>query len=124
MDLVFFIIPLLVLGAPVLIALIFMRYRYVQTQARYATLLQLADKGVELPPALLAEPNVAYSERRRALVLISGGLGLMAMLLALPIKLATGESISSLWGFGLLPLMTGLGYLASWWLNQRGDMRD
>jgi hypothetical protein len=24
-----------------------------------------------------------------------------------------------LWGLGLLPLMIGLGYLASWWLNRR-----
>jgi hypothetical protein len=119
----FFIIPFVVMGAPVLIALIFLRYRYVQTQARYTTLLQLAAKGVELPPALLVDPHTPYSERRRALVLISAGLGLMATFIALPFKLDGGLGLSSLWGLGLLPLMTGLGYLASWWLNWRGDMR-
>jgi hypothetical protein len=118
-----FIIPFVVMGGPVLIALIFLRYRTVQTQARYATLLQLAEKGVELPPTLLVEPHTPYSERRRALVLISAGLGLMAMFIALPFKLDNGLGVSSLWGLGLLPLMTGLGYLASWWLNWRGDMR-
>lgn len=119
----FFFIPLVVMLAPVLIVLIFLRYRYLQTQARYRTLLQLADKGVDLPAELLIEPHTAYSERRRALVLISGGLGLMAMFAALPFQLDHGLSFHSLWGLGLLPLMTGLGYLASWWLNQRDGMR-
>ncbi|MGC1547515.1 MAG: DUF6249 domain-containing protein [Rhodanobacter sp.] len=112
-------IPFVVMSAPVLIVLIVLRYSYRRTQARYNTLLQLADKGVELPPQLLLEPQVAYSERRRALVLIGGGLGLMAMFQALPGQLDNGSSIHSLWGLGLLPLMIGLGYLASWWLNRR-----
>ncbi|MGB3462653.1 DUF6249 domain-containing protein [Rhodanobacter lindaniclasticus] len=119
----FVFIPLVLTLAPVLIVLIMLRYRYRQTQARYRMLLQLADKGVDLPPQLLVEPHVAYCERRRALVLISGGLGWMAMLLALPGQLDNGHSIASLWGLGLLPLMTGLGYLASWWLNRGGEVR-
>ncbi len=119
-----FTIPLIVMTAPVLIVLIFLRYRYQQTQARYQALLQLADKGVELPPQLLVEPCVVYSERRRALVLIGGGFGLMAMFFALPGQLDSGHSVSSLWGLGLLPLMIGLGYLASWWLNRRENLRD
>jgi hypothetical protein len=124
----FFFIPLIVMLAPVLIVLILLRYRFQQTQARYRTLLQLADKGVELPPQLLVEPHLPYSERRRALVLIATGLGLMAMFLALPGQLDTGLYASSLWGIGLLPLMIGLGYLASWQLTQldraRGSARD
>jgi hypothetical protein len=116
-------LPLIVMSAPVLVVLILLRYRFQQTQARYRTLLQLADKGVELPSQLLLEPQVAYSERRRALVLIGGGLGLMATLLALPGQLDNGQHIGSLWGLGLLPLMIGLGYLASWWLNRREQAR-
>jgi hypothetical protein len=119
----FFLIPLVVMMAPVLIVLIMLRYRYRQTQARYQMLLQLADKGVDLPSQLLVEPNVTYSERRRALVLIAGGIGVTSTLLALPGRLDNGQSIGSLWGLGLLPLMIGLGYLASWWLNRRGDVR-
>jgi hypothetical protein len=103
--------------------LIVLRYRYQQARARYGLLLQLADKGVALPPQLLVEPSAVYSERRRALVLISGGLGLMATLLAMPGHFDNGYGVSSLWGLGLLPLMTGLGYLVSWWLNRRGDVR-
>ena len=123
MDSFLLLIPVVVMAAPILIVLMVMRYRYQQTQARYHALLQLADKGVELPPQLLVEPQIVYSERRRALVLISGGLGLMLTMLALPGQFDDGHSIHELWGLGLLPLMTGLGYLASWWLNQRGDVR-
>ena len=123
MEFIYFLIPLIVIGGPVLMVVMLLRYRQRQTQARYQTVLQLADKGVELPPELLVEPNVVFCERRRALVLIGAGLGLMAMFLALPGQLDNGNSLSSLWGLGLLPLMIGLGYLASWWLNRRETVR-
>jgi hypothetical protein len=121
MDSSIFIPFVLVLG-PTLIVLIFFRYRYLQTQARYSTLVQLAEKGVEVGPQLLAEPRAAYSERRRALVLISAGIGVMVTLVALPGHFDNGLGVGSLWGLGLLPLMIGVGYLASWWLNRRGDL--
>ena len=120
----FIFIPLIVLAAPVLIILITLGYRDRQTQARYRTLLQLADKGVELPPLLLVESQPGDVERRRALVLIGGGLGVMAMFLTLPGEFnGNGTHVSQLWGLGLLPLMTGLGYLASWWFNRRESAR-
>lgn len=117
-------IPFVMFLGPTLIVLIFLRYRFLQTQARYNTLLQLAEKGVELAPQMLAEPRLEYSERRRALVLIGAGLGLMVMFAALPGHFDDGVGVRSLWGLGLLPLMTGLGYLASWWLNRRDGSRD
>lgn len=123
MEPIMFFIPGLVMLTPLAILLIFMRYRTAMTKERYRTLLELAEKGVELPQDLLVEPHVSNADRRRALVLISGGLGLMAMFLVLPFELHSGQRIASLWGLGLLPLMTGIGYLASWWLNRRDDMR-
>lgn len=117
-------IPFVVMLAPVLIVLIVLRYRQQQTQTRYKALVQLADKGVELTPQLLAEPQAVYSERRRALILIGTGLGIMVMFLALPGRFDNGYSLASLWALGLLPLMIGLGYLASWWLNRRDGVRD
>jgi hypothetical protein len=120
----FIFIPLIVLAAPVLIILITLGYRARQTLARYRTLLQLADKGEELPPQLLVESQPGDVERRRALVLIGGGLGVMAMFLTLPGEFnGNGTHVSQLWGLGLLPLMTGLGYLASWWFNRRESAR-
>ena len=123
MEFIYLFIPFLVMAAPVLVVVILLRYRHQRTQARYRTLLQLADKGVALPPQLLVEPDLACSERRRALVLIGAGLGLMAMFLSLPGQLDNGLGAHSLWGLGLLPLMIGLGYLASWWLNRREQPR-
>ena len=124
MDPIVLIIPLVLFLGPTLIVLIFFRYRYLQTQARYSTLLQLAEKGVELAPQMLVEPRLEYSERRRALVLIGAGIGLMVMFAALPGHFDNGLGVRSLWGLGLLPLMIGLGYLASWWLNRRDGSRD
>ena len=123
MDFVMFFIPAVLMLTPIVILVIFLRYRTELTKERYRTLLQLAEKGVELPHDLMAEPRASDADRRRALVLISGGLGLMAVFLALPFELHSGQRIASLWGLGLLPLMTGLGYFASWWLNRRDDMR-
>ncbi len=123
MDFAFIFVPAVVMLTPVAILLIFLRYRSNLTKERYRTLLKLAEKGVDLPQDLLAEPRSADADRRRALVLISGGFGLMAMFLALPFEFHSGQRIASLWGLGLLPLMTGLGYFASWWLNRREDMR-
>lgn len=124
MDFAMLFIPAVVMLTPVAILVIFLRYRMAVTKERYRTLLQLAEKGVELPHHLLAESQASESDRRRALVLIGGGLGLMAMFLALPFELHSGQRIASLWGFGLLPLMIGLGYFASWWLSRRDGMRD
>lgn len=123
METAVLVIPFFVMLAPVLIALTVMRYRARQMQARYHLLLQLADKGVPLPPELLVEAPPGDSDRRRALVLIAAGLGVMATLLVLPGHVDDGQSIGSLWGLGLLPLMIGLGYLASWWLNRREQAR-
>jgi len=122
MDVSFVIIPVVVMIAPIIIAIAVMRYRFRQTQARYNALLQLADKGVALPEQWLLEPHAAFCERRRALTLISAGIGLIAMFLALPFRFDDGSSVGQLWGLGLLPLMIGLGYFTSWWLNHRGSL--
>jgi hypothetical protein len=118
----FLLIPCAAALTPIVIVVTVMRYRLRQTEARYSLLLQLADKGVVLPEEWLFEPRTVFSERRRALVLMGGGLGLIAMFCALPFRFDNGSSVGQLWGLGLLPLITGLGYLASWWLNRRGPL--
>lgn len=112
-------IPAVVMLAPIAMLLLVLRHRADLTKARYQTLLQLAEKGVDLPHDLLAEPHAADGDRRRALVLVAGGLGLMAMFLALPFEFHSGQPLSGLWGLGLLPLFTGVGYGVHWCLAQR-----
>lgn len=55
--------------------------------------------------------------------MIGAGLGIMVMFLALSGHFDNGYSLASLWAIGLLPLMIGLGYLASWWLDRRDGPR-
>lgn len=118
------IIPLFVLALPLSIVVLSLRFVRQQTDARYRTLLQLAEKGVDLPLDVLAERRRPHDDRRRAIVLLSGGLGLMLCLLALPVRTDQGQSIGEIWGIGLLPVMIGLGYLLNWWLETRAGASD
>lgn len=63
----FLLIPVVVMLAPVLIVLIVLRYRYLQTQARYTALLALADKGVDLGSQWL-QPSAADVQDRKSVV--------------------------------------------------------
>ncbi len=116
--------PLFVLALPLAIVVLVLRFRRLQTEARYRTLLQLADKGVDLPLAVLAEHRHPREDRRRAVVLLSGGTGLILCLLALPVQTDAGQRIGELWGIGLLPITVGLGYLLNWWLETRTGAAD
>lgn len=118
------ILPFFVVMTPLLIVALALRFKRKQTEARYRTLLQLADKGVELPLAVLAEQYRPETDRRRAIVLLSGGIGLMLCLLALPVDNGEGRRIGELWGIGLLPITLGLGYLLNWWLATRPGTAD
>ncbi len=115
-------IPLLVLATPVALVALALRFVRQQTEARYRTLLQLADKGVDLPLTVLAEQHQPHADRRRGLVLLCGGIGLMLSLLVLPVQSDEGQQLADLWGLGLLPVMLGLGYLSNWWLDQRAGV--
>lgn len=117
-------IPLFVLALPLAIIVLTLRFLRQQTDARYRTLLQLAQKGVDLPLDALAAHRRPQDDRRRAIVLISGGLGLILCLLALPVETEHGQSIGEIWGIGLLPVMMGLGYLLNWWLETRAGASD
>lgn len=118
------VMPLFVLALPLAIIILTLRFLRQQTEARYRTLLQLAEKGVDLPLDVLAEHRRPQDDRRRAIVLLSGGLGLILCLLALPVQTEHGQSIGEIWGVGLLPVMMGLGYLLNWWLETRAGASD
>lgn len=114
------IIPALVLLPPVLIASLVLRYRRQRAEMRYRLLSQLADKGISPPATLPGEATPQHCDRRRALVLLAGGVGLSAMLLTLPLNYHVGRPVAELWGLGLLPISLGLGYLGNWFLSRRG----
>lgn len=122
-NLAMFFIPALILLSPVLITALVLRYRRTRAEMRYQFLLKLAESGVALPPTLPGETTPQPCDRRRALVLLGGGLGLSATLLALPLNYHQGHPLAELWGLGILPTALGLAYLVNWALNRRGSPR-
>jgi pimeloyl-ACP methyl ester carboxylesterase len=90
------------------IVLIVSRHRRTQAALQHKTALELAQRGIPLPPQLLAEPGVSrlYSDLRTGLVLTAIGIGAIAFALTLPKHPA--------WGLGLIPLFAGLGYLITY----------
>jgi hypothetical protein len=115
------IIPFAIMLPPVLITALVLRYRRARAEMRYRFLLQLAEAGAALPATLPGEAAPQDNDRRRALVLLAGGVGLALMLVALPIEFPRGHPVAQLWGLGILPVMLGLGYLCNWHLSHRGS---
>jgi hypothetical protein len=113
-------IPAVVLLAPALLTALVLRYRRARAEMRYQFLLKLAESGVALPTVLPGEADPRHSDLRRALVLLSGGVGLSVTLLALPLHYHVDRPLSELWGLGILPVTLGLGYLIHWLLSRRG----
>lgn len=117
------IIPAVVLLLPVLSTALVLRYRRHRAEMRYQFLLKLAESGVALPPTLPGEATPQQCDRRRGIVLLAGGLGLTATLMALPLNYQLGRPLAELWGLGILPVALGLGYLGNWYLTRRGGGR-
>ena len=115
------VIPALVLLPPILITALVLRYRRTRAEMRYRFLLQLAESGVALPATLPGETTPQQCDRRRALVLLAGGIGLSATLLSLPLDYHVGHRLAELWGLGILPVALGIGYLGNWYLARRGS---
>jgi hypothetical protein len=78
-------------------------------QRRFQALQQMIDKGLPIPPDLLASP--AGSDLRRGVILISTGLGV-----ALFFKMLVGAT-PGLWTIGGIFVFIGLGYLLAWKLE-------
>ena len=114
-------IPAVAMLAPAVITAMVLRYRRSRAEMRYQLLLKLAESGVELPTSLPGEATPQQSDLRRALVLLSGGIGLSVMLVALPLHYQVGHRVAELWGLGILPVALGLGYLSHWYLSRRGS---
>lgn len=113
------VIPLMGALLPILITALVLRYRRTRAERRYRFLLKLAESGVALPATLPGEATPQHCDRRRALVLLAGGIGLSATLVSLPLDYAVGHRLAELWGLGILPVVLGLGYLGNWYLARR-----
>jgi hypothetical protein len=84
-------------------------FRYARERQRHETLRKMVEKGMEIPPDLLVPPIRAASDLRRGLVLLGAGIGLLVLLITFP-----DRDVRDLWAVGLIPILMGAAYLATW----------
>jgi len=85
---------------------------------RHETIRLALEKGVAPPHELLEEPQKAIDETRdlrRGLTLSGLGLGLALCLYFIPNQ----GNPTAPWSLGFVPLLVGLGYLATWFVRGR-----
>jgi hypothetical protein len=104
-------IPLCLFG----LVWIVMIYRSRRHKQLHMTILTLADKGVDIPPALFMPVGTPTSRLYLSLTLCGLGIGLLACLLILAARQ---------WPIGLIPLAVGLAQLLAWWIDVRKCSND
>ncbi|MFY0577846.1 DUF6249 domain-containing protein [Cystobacter fuscus] len=77
----------------------------------HQTVRMMVEKGVEVPPGLLAPAPKKPSDLRRGIILSTTGVGLTIFLAALP-------DSEGAWGVGVTIFFLGLGHLLVWRLQQ------
>ncbi|WNG27685.1 hypothetical protein F0U62_29380 [Cystobacter fuscus] len=77
----------------------------------HQTVRMMVEKGVEVPPGLLAPAPKKPSDLRRGIILSTTGVGLTIFLAALP-------DSEGAWGVGVTLFFLGLGHLLVWRLQQ------
>ena len=110
---------LAVFGSPVIILALFFYFRHRRNRMLHETLRTMVEKGVPIPPELLAGGGAALansfnaarrgsSDLRNGLILIGLGLGVML--------LGSNAGFSKL---GLIPLLIGVAMIVAWLIGNR-----
>jgi hypothetical protein len=109
-ELVPIVVPIASFGATVVIVGVVLFYRFRTQRLKHDLVRSYLDKGQPAPPDLLGEAPSRNGDLRRGLVLLATGISLsLAFLIA-------GERQAT--GFGLIPALIGLAYLAVWRIEQ------
>lgn len=98
-------IPIVALLMPIGIVLIALTYAQKFQERKHATIVNLLEKGLPVPPELLRSPRREGSGRMRALTLVGIGVGVSAFLGAM------FGTEHGLWATGLIPLSIGVAQL-------------
>jgi hypothetical protein len=90
-------------GLPLLLVVVILVYKHRRNQLQHETILKLAEKGLPVPPELLAPPQ-PRSGLRGGLVLVGLGIALSVFFWQ------HGQE----WSIGLIPGLMGVAMLIAW----------
>jgi hypothetical protein len=99
-------------GFPVLIVAIVLYYKLQRDRIVHDTIAKLAEKGLPIPPELLARPHRPTGNRdlRSGLILIGLGIGLVIFFT---------EVAPAARAIGLIPGLIGVAFLISWAIERK-----
>jgi hypothetical protein len=108
-ELVPIVVPLGFFLALVMIILIPFIINLRKTSLIHSTLKVMIDKGIQIPPELLAPQATKKSDLRSGIILVCAGLAAgLALKLIVP---------GQVWAIGLIPFLIGIGYVVVWKLE-------
>jgi len=99
-------------GLPVLLVALILWFKHRKLRMTHETIMRLAEKGLPVPPELIAPPPRAQSAALR------GGLVLVAMGIGFGILF---EEMRGPWSIGLIPGLMGLALVIAWVIERRED---
>jgi|GEM_PF-268799 hypothetical protein len=92
-------------------AVMYARFR--KDKQVHETLRLMIEKGTPIPPELLHPPKSPTADLKRGIIFAAAGLGLSIMIMATE-GITKGD-----WTVGLIPMLVGAGYIASFYLARR-----
>ena len=101
-------------GLPVLLVAIILWFKHRKLRMTHETIARLAEKGLPVPPELLAAPAPGRSRN----VALRGGLVLVALGIALMVFFL---QVQGPWSIGLIPGLMGLALVIAWAIERRED---
>lgn len=91
---------------------LFFLFKYRSTREKQITLRAMVENGAQIPPEMFMDGkrplNPIDRDRKNGIIYTLGSIGVIAFLLILK----TGQP--GIWSIGLIPLLTGVGYLINW----------
>lgn len=97
-------------GMPLLLAAIILYYKHRKARINQETIVRLAEKGLPIPPELMAPPS-RYASLKAGLMLVAVGIGLAIF----------QHDVGKPWTIGLIPGLIGVALLIAWAIERNSS---
>ena len=114
-------VPLGLWIAIVMVVAFSLYFRSRRIREVHGTLRAMVEKGVDIPPDLLAPPARKDGDLRKGVIFLTSGLGWLLFAVFFFPHVEGGPEVQSLWSIGLIPGMIGLGYMLLWYLRRNKE---